>query len=87
MSDGTIIETSHQKDRPNFDPTNTESRVTYTTSEVASMFNVASETVRDWIKQGKLVGFKLVEGGPWRVRHADLITFANKQFTGSPAPS
>lgn len=52
----------------------------YSTSYVADMFSVTTETVRNWIRTGKLKGVRLVVGGPWKVKHRDLVAFANSQY-------
>ena len=75
-----MVETSFQKPRVNFDPTNKEDRITYSTHEVGEMFGVTSDTVRDWLVAGRLIGFKLSPRSPWRVKHADLLAFANARY-------
>lgn len=67
------------KERPvPFDPDKPEDNKLYTTLQVAQLFSVTTETVRDWIKDGKLVG--VVVGGRYRVRRRDLISFANHKY-------
>ena len=77
------------KDRPDtFDPDRPEDSKLYTTGQVAELFSVTTETVRDWIKDGKLRGTQI--GRSYRVRRKDLIEFANHKFglnDGTPEPS
>lgn len=66
------------KDRPEFDPDNKDDKL-YTTKDVAELFSVTTETVRDWISAGKLPGTQLPTG-QYRVRRADLMVFAKSQY-------
>ena len=68
------------KERPaSFNPDNPEDNKLYTTIQVAEMFAVTPETVRDWIKEGKLPGI-VIGGRSYRVRRRDLIAFANHKY-------
>lgn len=68
------------KERPTaFNPDDTENNKLYTTNQVAEMFSVTPETVRDWIKEGKLPGI-ILGGRSYRVRRRDLIAFANHKY-------
>lgn len=49
-----------------------------TTAQVAKIFQVSSETIRDWINAGKLPGVKV--GGTWRVRRSDLVEFTRTRY-------
>lgn len=53
----------------------------YTVEEVASLLKVHPNTVRGWIRQGKLNAIKL--NTLTRIRQADLETFM-KPFKGEP---
>lgn len=67
------------KDRPEtFDPDKPDDKL-YSTKQIAELFSVTTETVRDWIKDGKLVGGD-GGGGRYRVRRGDLIAFANHKY-------
>lgn len=68
---------SFQKDIPNFDPASDK---THSVAEVAKMLEKTPETVRDWIAAGRLKAFKVGGVGLWRIRHDELIKFANTQF-------
>jgi excisionase family DNA binding protein len=48
-----------------------------TVAEVASYFRVDPESVRRWLRGGKLVGINLGRGPGWRIRVADLHTFVS----------
>jgi excisionase family DNA binding protein len=45
----------------------------YSPKEIADHYNIKPDTVRKWIKQGKIKAIKL--GDIWRVEEADLATF------------
>jgi excisionase family DNA binding protein len=52
----------------------------YTTQQIAEIFQVTPETVRDWIVKGKLKGGKAPGNNQYRVAYADLITFAKSHY-------
>lgn len=69
------------KDRPEtFDPDRPDENRLYSTTQIAELFSVTTETVRDWIKSGKLKGTADEGGRAYRVRRRDLIEFANKKY-------
>lgn len=47
-------------------------------STVAKLFDVKSYTVRKWIEEGKLDATKI--GNRWRIRHSEMVRFANTQY-------
>lgn len=51
----------------------------YKTAEVAELFSVSGETVRDWVKAGKLPGIRL-KSGQIRIRRSDLVDFAKEKY-------
>jgi excisionase family DNA binding protein len=53
----------------------------YTVSEIAVRFDRAPQTVRDWIKSGKLRGY-LFNGREYRVTRHALAEFEEKQRQG-----
>lgn len=55
----------------------------FKTSEVASLFNVTSMAVIDWIKAGKLTAYE-TGGGHYRIMRDDLIGFVKKQNRPMP---
>jgi excisionase family DNA binding protein len=61
---------------------NTNTNNFYTVEEVASLLKVHPNTVRGWIRQGKLNAIKI--NTLTRIREADLETFM-KPFKGKPA--
>ena len=50
----------------------------YRTEKVAELCEVTTETVRNWIKDGKLKAVKLES--TWRVKRKDLIAFLNERY-------
>jgi excisionase family DNA binding protein len=52
----------------------------YTTQQIAEIFSVTPETVRDWIVKGKLKGGKAPGNNQYRVAYADLIAFAKSHY-------
>ena len=53
-------------------------------AEVAELLSVTVNTVRAWLRTGKLRGVKL-PGGDWRVRQEDLDAMLNvKSRSGNP---
>ena len=51
----------------------------FTVKEVADIFQVTEYTVREWLKDEKLVGFK-IPGHQWRINEAEVRKFANQQY-------
>lgn len=49
----------------------------HSTAEVAAMFGVSEPQVREWIKDGKMEGHKIL--GRWRVQHSECIRVANEE--------
>ena len=82
--EATVVETVTPEVTPVevvFDP---ETEKLYTTSEVATMFSVSSETVRDWIAQGKLPAIRL-GSTHLRVTRTNLMKFANHKYEQASA--
>ena len=52
-----------------------------TVVEVAKYFRVDPESVRRWLREGKLLGINLGRGPGWRIRVGDLQTFINERHT------
>jgi excisionase family DNA binding protein len=52
-----------------------------TVSEVAKHFRVEPESVRRWLREGKLLGINLGRGPGWRVRLGDLELFIAERHT------
>lgn len=48
-----------------------------TVEQVADIFNVTTYTVRSWLKEGRLEGFKL-SNKRWRIPYTSMREFANK---------
>lgn len=51
----------------------------YTTKQVAEIFNVTEYTVREWLKEGTLVGIKTATDR-WRVTESAIKKFANSRY-------
>lgn len=47
------------------------------TNKVAALFDVTSETVRDWIAQGKIEGVKI--NNIWRVRKSEVLRYGQQR--------
>lgn len=46
---------------------------------IAKIFEVEQRTVREWLKTGRLVGFKTASGR-WRIRQSEMVKFANEKY-------
>ena len=53
----------------------------YTTSEVAEILGVHADTVREWIREGRLEAFRPSgkKKGRYRIHKLDIPTFARKE--------
>jgi excisionase family DNA binding protein len=58
-----------------------------TVAEVAAYFRVDPESVRRWLRDGKLLGINLGRGPGWRIRFADLQSFIDQRRTRTGAQS
>ena len=52
----------------------------YKTKEIAEMFSVTPETVRNWLTTGRLKGTQ-IQGHQYRVRREDLVEFAKSHYS------
>jgi len=52
-----------------------------TVVEVADYFRVEPESVRRWLRDGKLLGINLGRGPGWRIRVGDLESFIAERRT------
>jgi excisionase family DNA binding protein len=52
-----------------------------TVVEVAEYFRVEPESVRRWLREGKLRGINLGRGPGWRIRMGDLEAFIDQRHT------
>jgi excisionase family DNA binding protein len=57
----------------------------FTAEQVAAILQLSPKTIKDWLRAGKLPGYKI--GRVWRVRQADLETFIQgaRAWRGSEA--
>lgn len=51
----------------------------YTPDEIARKLKVSEQTVRRYLRENKIKGFKL--GNNWRVKEKDLLEFIDGQIT------
>lgn len=47
-----------------------------TTSQVAQLLGVSDQAIRQWIAAGKLPGYRIIDGGWYRVDRKELEKFA-----------
>jgi excisionase family DNA binding protein len=52
-----------------------------TVVEVAEYFRVEPESVRRWLREGKLLGINLGRGPGWRIRVGDIEDFITERHT------
>jgi excisionase family DNA binding protein len=64
---------SRRKRPVQLQPSTPEGQLVYTTDEVAVLLKVKREMVQDWLKNGRLPGFRV--GRHWRIRQASLMAF------------
>jgi len=53
----------------------------YTPEEVAKKLKVSEQTVRRYLRENKIKGFKI--GNNWRIKENDLLAFIDKQTLSS----
>ena len=49
----------------------------FTTGDVANEFGVTETTIREWLRDGELIGIKI--GSTWRVKESDLKRYLEGQ--------
>lgn len=49
-------------------------------SEVAKIFDVRTTTVREWLRDGKLIGMKLPGSNQWRIAQSEIQRFAQTMY-------
>lgn len=54
------------------------------TAKVGEMFDVKPETIRDWIKNGKIAGVKVNRS--WRVRKSVAVAFGEARYGDPDSP-
>lgn len=54
----------------------------YTVAKISEMFEVSTYTVREWLRDGRLVGFKTGDSdkAAWRVTHEELVAFTKRRY-------
>lgn len=57
-----------------------------TVAEVAEYFRVEPESVRRWLREGKILGINLGRGPGWRIRLGDLEAFIFERHTRPGEP-
>jgi excisionase family DNA binding protein len=58
--------------------------VLLTPADVSRRLLISDSTVRRWLQQGRLKGFKA--GGQWRIRYGDLSAFMHRRGNASANP-
>jgi len=58
----------------------------FTTSDVARISHVTGETVKRWLEEGKLKGYRVGTAGHWRILPKDLAFFLKNNNIPFPAP-
>jgi excisionase family DNA binding protein len=53
----------------------------YTVGELAEYFRVDPESIRRWLRDGRLIGINLGRRSGWRIRQADLEAFVEARRT------
>lgn len=56
-----------------------EERTFLTPQEVSDLLRISTQTVRRWIKEGRLPAYKV--GRAWRIKEGDLNRWLNEQYT------
>ena len=51
---------------------NDEASQLLTVAEISAYLRIGTESIRRWLREGKLTGINLGRGSGWRVRRADL---------------
>ncbi len=54
-------------------------RIFLTPQEVSDLLRISTQTVRRWIKEGRLPAYKV--GRAWRIKEGDLNRWLNEQYT------
>lgn len=57
-----------------------------TTAEVAEIFGVKKETIRDWMRKGMLPGSK-VGNGPWKIPRSAVVKLATEKYGLTEVPA
>jgi excisionase family DNA binding protein len=57
----------------------------FTVQQIADLLQVHPETVREWLRDGRLQGRKLGNRGGWRVRESVLNAFLTEDDEGKAA--
>ena len=58
----------------------------FTTADIAKLCYHSSETVKRWIEQGNVKGYRIGTSGHWRVLPQDLALFLRKNNIPFPGP-
>jgi len=68
------------------DKTREMKKSAFTTSDVARISHVTGETVKRWLEEGKLKGYRVGTAGHWRILPKDLAFFLKNNNIPFPAP-
>lgn len=58
----------------------------FTTSDLARICHVTGETVKRWLEQGRIKGYRVGPAGHWRILPKDLVLFLRKNDIPFPEP-
>jgi len=59
----------------------------FTTSDIARMCHHSRETIKRWLEQGKIKGYRVGTSGHWRVLTKDLAVFLKDNNIPFPEPA
>ena len=61
-------------------------RITFTTSDIATICSHTRETVKRWLEKGEIKGYRVGDSGHWRVLAEDLALFLKDNNIPFPEP-
>ena len=61
-------------------------KTAFTTSDVAKICHVTGETVKKWLNEGKIKGYRVGTVGHWRILPKDLALFLKRYNIPFPEP-
>ena len=62
-------------------------RSAFTTSDIAKICHHSRETIKRWLEQGKIKGYRVGTSGHWRVLPKDLAVFLKENNIPFPEPA
>lgn len=64
----------------------TKTKTAFKTSDVAKICHVTGETVKKWLEEGKIKGYRVGTAGHWRILPKDLALFLKNYNIPFPEP-